>query len=108
EGEFVDRRHHGIGNELCLVPGRATAVLQLLFNDRDLRRIAAEIGGHDEVGCFDGRVYRMSSQEGHYDSWHSDAGEDRLIAVSLNLSRRRYDGGALEMRRTSTNDAEWT
>lgn len=108
DGEFVDRHHDGIGNELCLVPGRATAVLQLLFNDPALRHVAAEIGGHDKVGCFDGRVYRMSPREGHYDSWHSDAGEDRLIAVSLNLSRERYDGGALEMRRASAKEAEWT
>jgi hypothetical protein len=108
EGEFVHRTHHGIGTELCLVPGIATSVLQLLFNDPALRAFAASMAGDDAIGCYDGRVYRMSPVEGHYDSWHSDMGEDRRIALSLNLSPDGYDGGELEIRRTSSETAEWT
>lgn len=106
-GEFYDRTHTGIGTELCLRPGVATSVLQLLFNDPDLRAFAAALLD-EPLGCYDGRVYRLSPREGHYDSWHSDAGEDRRAAVALNLSPDGYEGGELELRRTSTDVAEWT
>lgn len=106
-GEFYDRTHEGIGTELCLRPGIATSVLQLIFNDPALRQFAATLLG-GAIGCYDGRVYRLSPREGHYDSWHSDAGEDRRAAVSLNLSPAGYEGGELEMRRTSSDVAEWT
>lgn len=107
-GGYVDRTHDGIGTELCLTPGVATSVLQLVFNDPAIRRFMAEVSCLASLGCYDGRVYRLSAQEGHYDSWHSDAGEDRRIAVSLNLSPRGYEGGELEIRRTSSEAAEWT
>jgi hypothetical protein len=107
-GSFFDRTHDGIGTELCLTPGVATSVLQLLFNDPALRSFMASVSDNAALGCFDGRVYRLSAKEGHYDSWHSDAGEDRRIAVSLNLSPDGYEGGELEIRRTSSDGAEWT
>jgi len=104
EGEFVDRAHHGIGTELCLVPGVATGLLQMLFNDPALLDAVEAIAGC-RAGCFDGRVYRMSASGGHHDSWHSDAGEDRLVAVSLNLSPEPYEGGDLEIRPAAASEA---
>ena len=101
-GEFVDRAHHGIGTEQCLVPGITTSILQLLFNDPALLKTVADIAACAPVKCFDGRVYRMAPSAGHYDSWHSDAGEDRLVAISLNLSPRPYAGGLLEIREASS------
>jgi hypothetical protein len=104
QGEFVDRTHHGIGTEQCLVPGIATSILQLAFNDPVLLQTVAAVADCGPVKCFDGRVYRMAPDGGHYDSWHSDAGEDRQIAVSVNLSPEPYEGGQLEIREaTSTN-----
>lgn len=107
EGTFVDRAHHGIGTELCLVPGVATGVLQMLFNDPAMLDAVAAITGC-EGRCFDGRVYRLSPTEGHYDSWHSDVGEDRLVALSLNLSREPYQGGDLEIRPAAAKEATET
>lgn len=104
-GRFVDRTHQGIGTEECLTPGTATSILQLVFNDPALLRVMADIGGCEAVKCFDGRVYRMASGAGHYDSWHSDAGENRLLAVSVNLSVAPYEGGLLEIRRASSTHA---
>lgn len=106
-GAFVDRTHEGIGTELCLVPNIATKTLQLLFNDPLLFDAVQRIAGCEPLRCFDGRVYRMMADSGHYDSWHSDAGHDRRVAVSVNLSTQRYDGGVLEIRRTSSTDAEY-
>ena len=106
-GTFKDRKHEGIGKEACLVPGVATSLLQLLFNDPELLALVAEITGCGPLGCFDGRVYRMSGGADHYDSWHSDVGEDRQVALSVNLSARPFAGGALEIRRASMTNAEW-
>jgi hypothetical protein len=35
---------------------------------------------------------------GHADDWHNDAMAGRLIAMSLNLSPRGFNGGVFEMR----------
>jgi hypothetical protein len=100
-GEFFDRTHEGIGTELCLVPGLATSALQLLFNDPDLLDAVSAIAGSDRVRFFDGRVYKLAPSAGHYDSWHSDAAEDRVVAVSVNFGREPFDGGVLEIRKAS-------
>src|SRR5207253_326319 len=53
-------------------------------------------------GCFEGRVYRLSPGTGHYDSWHNDVGEDRLVAMSINLGRTPFQGGLLQIRRADS------
>jgi hypothetical protein len=108
QGAFVDRTHKGIGTELCLVPGIATSALQLLFNDPALLEVVTRIADGDPVRCFDGRVYRMAAGAGHHDSWHSDAGEDRCVGMSVNLSPEGYDGGVLEIRNASSAETNWT
>jgi 2OG-Fe(II) oxygenase superfamily/Coenzyme PQQ synthesis protein D (PqqD) len=107
-GQFVDRSHHGIGTEQCLVPGVATSILQLMFNDPAMLDAVADIARCGTVRCFDGRVYRMAADNGHYDSWHSDAGEDRRVAISVNLSREPYEGGELEIRDAAATEASHT
>ncbi len=97
-GSFTERSHGRIGTEHCLVPGNATAMLQLMFNDPALLEVMAHIAGCGRLGSFDGRVYRMAPSAGHYDSWHSDAGQNRRIALSVNLSVEPYEGGLLELR----------
>jgi hypothetical protein len=107
DGEhFTPRTHEGIGSELHLANSPLAAALQLLFNDPRLLHAMEEITGCRPLRCFDGRVYRMLASEGHYDSWHSDAGKDRRVAVSVNLTREPYDGGLLEIRHASSRDAE--
>jgi hypothetical protein len=105
QGRFVDRSHGRIGTEECLLPGTATGILQLVFNDSSLLRVISAIADCGELRCFDGRVYRMTPGAGHYDSWHSDAGKDRRIGISVNLSREPYEGGCLEIRPASETEA---
>ena len=107
QGEFVKRTHGGIGTEACLSQGVATSALQLIFNDPQLLAAVAAIAECGPLGCFDGRVYRMIPGAGHYDSWHSDVGEDRLVGLSVNLSPAGYEGGALEMRYTNGTKQEY-
>jgi hypothetical protein len=105
QGNFTDRLHPGIGTEGCLESGAATSACQLVFNDPELLAIVTRIAG-SVVRCFDGRVYRMQPQSAHYDSWHSDASDDRVVGLSVNLSREPYDGGLLEIRRATAPEAE--
>jgi hypothetical protein len=105
-GDFADRAHPGIGAEGCLESGDATRACQLVFNDPALLDVVTRIAGCSPLRCFDGRVYRLESQSGHYDSWHSDAAHGRLVGLSVNLSREPYEGGVLEIRRARAAEAE--
>jgi Rps23 Pro-64 3,4-dihydroxylase Tpa1-like proline 4-hydroxylase len=44
----------------------------------------------------------LNPVSGHYDSWHSDVGQDRLVALSLNLGREPFEGGLLQIRRADS------
>jgi len=106
QGEFVGRSHDGIGTELCLVSGLATAALQLVFNDPALLDAISAIAECGPLRSFEGRVYRMVPGAGHYDSWHSDVGENRCVALSVNLSRQAYEGGVLQIRQASASEPQ--
>jgi hypothetical protein len=99
-GEFKDRVHERIGanKELCMMGNTAVSVLLMLMNDEKLFQIIQDITGCDRIRCFEGRIYRHIPGHGHHDSWHSDVISDRLIGVSVNLSRDVYSGGTLQIR----------
>ena len=41
---------------------------------------------------------------GHYDSWHDDLIEHRIIAMSINLSTEIYSGGLLQIRNRNSEE----
>jgi hypothetical protein len=90
--------HENIGTELCVKDQIAYSLLTFLTGDPALHRIIQEITRCGSIGCFGGRVYRMVPGEGHYDSWHHDLGDNRLMALSINLSAGVYAGGILQIR----------
>ncbi len=100
QGEFYERVHEGIGSnkELCMTSNTAFAALQFLMNDKKLFQIIQDVTQCDQIGCFQGRVYRVNVGSGHHDSWHDDIGEHRLVGMSINLSREAYSGGRLQIR----------
>src|SRR4051794_1159093 len=98
---FYDRSHGAIGTELCLVPSALSAALELMANDPELLAMIEALTACGPIGCFEGRVYRMVPGAGHHDSWHSDVGENRIIAMSVNLSTSDYSGGVTEFRRVA-------
>jgi hypothetical protein len=106
QGDFTERAHEGIGTEVCLASGAATSACQLVFNDPALLEVVTRIAGCSTLRCFDGRVYRLEPHAGHYDSWHSDASHDRMVGLSVNLTREAYEGGILEIRRADAVQAE--
>ena len=74
------------------------AALSFFPNSPAFLRLIEQIIGHPRIGEFRGRVYRMTSSDGHYDLWHDDCVNQRVATMSINLSREVYSGGALQMR----------
>lgn len=99
-GEFYERVHEGIGSnkELCMTSNTAFAALQFLMNDQKLFQEIQAVTQCDQIGCFQGRVYRVKPGSGHHDSWHNDIGEERLVGLTINLSKEIYSGGRLQIR----------
>ncbi len=95
---FFRREHEGIGVEACMEVTATLAWLLLLVNDRRMLEVVESITNCGPIGHFDGRVYRLEPSSDHYDSWHDDLGEGRLVAMSINLGTQPYEGGALEVR----------
>jgi hypothetical protein len=102
--EFYARTHEGIGTELCARSGTVTGALEFMMNDPVLRAFVAGLAGCGPLGCYEGRIYRLNPADGHYDSWHSDVGQDRQLALSINLSRLPFEGGRLQIRRADSED----
>jgi 2OG-Fe(II) oxygenase superfamily len=95
---FRPRTHGHIGTEDSMEAGGPLASLLLAANDPRLFELVSEVAGCGAIGCFDGRVYRLDPARGHGDSWHSDVGDNRLVAMSVNLTTESYDGGLLQIR----------
>src|SRR5215213_3021995 len=96
--DFYRREHRGIGVEACMEVNATLAWLLLLVNDERILEVVRSITGREPIGHFDGRVYRLEPSTDHHDSWHSDLGEGRLVAMSINLGTEPYEGGELEVR----------
>jgi hypothetical protein len=96
--DFYRREHPGIGVEACMEVNATLAWLLLLVNDRRMLEVVRSITGCEPIGHFEGRVYRLEPSPEHYDSWHDDLGDGRLVALSVNLGTEPYEGGALEVR----------
>lgn len=99
-GEFYERIHASIksNKELCMKQNGAYGALLLFMNDEKVFELVQGITRCDRIGCFEGRVYRVIPGQGHHDAWHSDIAEERLVAMSINLSRAVYAGGTLQIR----------
>jgi 2OG-Fe(II) oxygenase superfamily len=102
QDEFYQRLHRDTRLELCLKEQATHGLVHFLLNDPALFDLLQNITGCGRIGRFYGRVYRMVPGAGHYDSWHDDAFDDRMITISINLSREIYRGGVLQIRERKT------
>ena len=73
------------------------SLLHFLVNDQELFRIIQKIVSCSHIGCFTGRVYSKIPNLGQYDSWHDDLYDNRMISMSINLSKDIYKGGLLQI-----------
>jgi hypothetical protein len=102
--DFYRLEHKGVGVEACMESNATLAWLLLLVNDTRMRDVVQSITACGPIGHFDGRVYRLEPSSEHYDSWHSDLVDNRLVAMSINLGKRPYEGGALQIRDRRTGE----
>lgn len=103
-GQFYERVHEHIDSnkELCLQENAATGALLFLVNDERLFELIQQVTKCGRVRSFGGRIYRANPNNGHHDAWHNDMGENRLVGMTVNLSRTQYAGGNLQLRDCET------
>ncbi|MGI9066675.1 MAG: 2OG-Fe(II) oxygenase [Pyrinomonadaceae bacterium] len=99
---FSPRVDEGIATELCLEDPLTLSILTLVLNNQELFDFTQKITGCGRIGSFSGRAYLFHAKFGHYDSWHDDLIDDRLVALSINLSSGAYEGGLLQIRERSS------
>jgi hypothetical protein len=98
QGQWQARTHPGVGQEYGLEDPPALNVLHFVLNLPDFRNLIQEITGCGPLRRFRGRIYRMTAAAGHYDDWHDDNFDKRLVGISLNLSPRAFCGGLFQLR----------
>jgi hypothetical protein len=94
--------------ELIIQEPVLDGILAAVMQHLPLFEAVRAITGCDPIGSFAGRVYRMDPGGGHHDSWHGDDDEgagpnNRMAALSLNLSPGTFEGGVLELRRRGSD-----
>lgn len=95
---FYERVHEGIGRELGARRDPTVGLLHFLTNDGGVFDLVRQITGCARIGYFHGRIYRFTPGRGDFDGWHDDLIERRMVALSINLSPRPYQGGILKLR----------
>jgi hypothetical protein len=73
-------------------------ILLFLANMPSLHRLIERITGCQQITNFAGRVYQLMPVSDDHIEWHSDMSDHRMIAFSLNLTRKVYRGGSLQIR----------
>jgi hypothetical protein len=95
---FAPKSHEGIGSELVCWNSPAADALLFVVNDPAVFKLITEVTGVGPIGCFLGRIYRMTAESAHHEFWHSDVGDHRLLALSVNLGEEPYRGGVTVLR----------
>lgn len=92
-----------IAEEDCITETEpVVGMLRLLLNRTALFDIIQQMTGCQNIGSFKSRIYRMLPTPNHYDSWHDDANDHRLVGMSLNLSDQIFSGGVFQIKEKKT------
>ena len=108
---FYENQHVGAGNVIFAsdlsiqTKNIALHQVQFLFNNPALFRLIEAITGCSEIRGFSARIYRNMPGTAHFLDWHDDTSErSRLIGLSVNLSKEKYDGGIFQIREKGHTD----
>ena len=107
QADFQEKCYADLGTdsrELRLSDEIAVSTLEFLLNDGKLFKLMEKVTGCPEIGCFAGRVYRLSPNVGMYDAWHDDDVYNRMVSISINLSTEKYSGGILQIKNADSNE----
>ena len=111
QGEFdlrddFDYEGQAFARELTM--RKSEALPQMLFyflNQPPLREAIAELTGCEKtIRTFVGRCFKHLPGGGQFDSWHGDVRDERLYALSINLSREPFEGGSFQIRSSRTRE----
>jgi len=98
-GAWDEHVQADLDSEAIIRSGPALNTLHFLANEPAFLALVHQITNAGPFSWFGGRVYRLAPGGGHYDSWHDDNTDGRLVAMSVNLSRNGYEGGVFQMRK---------
>jgi hypothetical protein len=90
--------------DLRMEPNAAHSLLGLVLNDPVLLTWIRQITGAEQVSSFLGNVYRIEPGLDHYCAWHNDLVEDRVTALTINLSSEPYSGGMLQIKNLDSGE----
>jgi len=88
---------NGPSTELVFADAITVGLLTAMFHDPVLWSAVAGITDCDPIRSFHGRIYRMDAGA-HEDVWHTDANGKYMVALSMNLTTGRFEGGELLLR----------
>lgn len=90
-----------VGEREIEVPERVGRAIKRLLTRREMLRWVSEATGCGPLATVTGGVAQTQPGSGQALDWHSDRGDPlRRVAVTINLSDRRYEGGLFELRTT--------
>lgn len=92
--------------DLKLDDADLVGLLHFVLNDPAVIQFVARVSATKPTG-FVGSVYRIAPGMGHRDSWHDDVDGNRLVALTLNVSEGRFEGGELELREHGQDQPLW-
>ena len=82
----------------------AIFVFHLVLNRPALFRAIEKITDCGAIGNFFGRIHKSLPNSDHQIEWHGDNADNRMIGVSINLSRSRYSGGSFQIREKDSEE----
>lgn len=84
--------------ELLMTPNAISAFLLFKVCDPAVLELVEALTGRGPVANFRGRTYRMVPGAGHVSPWHDDAIQDRIAALTINLSPEPFEGARLQVK----------
>lgn len=103
-GEWRPFSHWEMSKELVLVDQAAVHALKFVANTPDFLKLIERVTGCGSISNFHGRVYRMYNDPEHFDNWHNDCANGRLVGMSLNVGSDCYSGGVFQLRRKGSEE----
>jgi hypothetical protein len=104
EADFEQHTIEATGKtELLMKPNGVSALLLFKLCDPEMFDLVEAVTGRRPAD-FRGRTYRMLPGTAHVSHWHDDAVQDRIAALTVNLSSRPFEGARLQIKDAATDD----
>jgi len=102
-GHWREISEPGFASDYELELGPVLELLNFVCNAPNFLETIRKITGCKPLTWFEGRVFTLAPDVGHVGLWHNDNAEGRVVAMTVNLSPRGYQGGLFQMRETKSH-----